>query len=79
MLIDGQDVRELKLTALRRQIGIVLQETFLFSVSIRENIAYGRPAATAAEIVAAAQRGAGARLHRGYASRATTPRWGSGG
>nr|MBA2276782.1 ABC transporter ATP-binding protein [Chloroflexia bacterium] len=41
ILIDGRDVRELTLASLRRHIGIVLQETFLFSVTIRENIAYG--------------------------------------
>jgi ATP-binding cassette, subfamily B, multidrug efflux pump len=53
--IDGHDVREVTLDSLRRQIGIVLQETTLFSGSIRENIAYGRPEATLEEVVAAAQ------------------------
>jgi len=48
--IDGHDVRDLKLKSLRQQIGIVLQETFLFSASIRENIAYGRPDAKMEEI-----------------------------
>lgn len=48
--IDGHDVRDVKLRSLRQQIGIVLQETFLFSASIRENIAYGRPDATTEEI-----------------------------
>jgi len=48
--IDGYDVRDVKLRSLRQQIGIVLQETFLFSASIRENIAYGRPDATIEEI-----------------------------
>ncbi len=54
VLVDGQDVREVTLDSLRRQIGIVLQETFLFSITIRENIAYGRPEATLDEVAAAA-------------------------
>ncbi|HET8626100.1 MAG TPA: ABC transporter ATP-binding protein [Thermomicrobiales bacterium] len=53
--IDGHDVRDLALTSLRGQIGTVLQETFLFSASVRENIAYGRPDAPFEEIVAAAK------------------------
>jgi ATP-binding cassette, subfamily B, multidrug efflux pump len=53
--IDGHDVREVTLDSLRRQIGIVLQETTLFSGSIRENIAYGRPDATLDEVTAAAK------------------------
>jgi len=53
--IDGIDVRDLDLDDLRRQIGIVQQETFLWSASIRENIAYGRRSATMEEIVAAAK------------------------
>lgn len=48
--IDGHDVREVTLESLRSQIGIVLQETVLFSGTIRENIAYGRPEATQEEI-----------------------------
>ncbi|MBX5476140.1 MAG: ABC transporter ATP-binding protein [Clostridia bacterium] len=55
VLVDGHDVRDLKLADLRRHIGIVPQETFLFSASIAENIAYGRPGATREEIVAAAK------------------------
>ncbi len=55
ILIDGYDVRDLTLKSLRDQIGTVLQETFLFSVSVRENIAYGRPEASFEEIVAAAR------------------------
>jgi len=55
VLVDGHDVRDLTLNSLRRQIAIVPQETFLFSVSIRENIAYGSPAASQAEIEAAAK------------------------
>ncbi|MDP9372812.1 MAG: ABC transporter ATP-binding protein/permease, partial [Chloroflexota bacterium] len=55
ILIDGYDVRDLTLKSLRDQIGTVLQETFLFSVSVRENIAYGRPETSFEEIVAAAR------------------------
>lgn len=53
--IDGHDIRAVTLESLRRQIGIVLQETTLFSGSVRENIAFGRPDATQEEIEAAAQ------------------------
>jgi len=53
--IDGADVRDLKLQGLRAQIGFVLQDTVLFHGTVRENIAYGRPAATEAEIAAAAK------------------------
>lgn len=53
--VDGHDVRDLTLASLRSQIGTVLQETFLFSVSVRENIAYGRAGATEEEIIAAAR------------------------
>lgn len=52
--LDGQDVRELQVPSLRRQIAIVLQEPFLFPMSVAGNIAYGRPEATRAEIEAAA-------------------------
>ena len=55
VLVDGADVRDLTLGSLRGQIGIVPQETFLFSISIRDNIAYGRPDASMEEIVAAAR------------------------
>jgi ATP-binding cassette subfamily B multidrug efflux pump len=54
VLIDGVDVRDISLASLRRHIGTVPQDTFLFSVSIRENIVYGRPDATDEQIVAAA-------------------------
>jgi ATP-binding cassette subfamily B protein len=52
--IDGQDVRTLSLPSLRHHVGLVLDEPFLFSVSLRDNIAYGRPTASMDEIVAAA-------------------------
>ncbi|MCC6190846.1 MAG: ABC transporter ATP-binding protein [Anaerolineales bacterium] len=54
ILIDGHDLRDVTLDSLRSQIGIVLQETTLFSGTIRDNIAFGRPEATRAEVVAAA-------------------------
>lgn len=53
--IDGLDYRELSLQDMRRQIGVVLQEPFLFNGSIAENIAYGKPGATFEEIVEAAK------------------------
>jgi ATP-binding cassette subfamily B protein len=53
--IDGVDVREITLASLRQHIGIVMQESFLFSMTVRENIAYGRPDATEDEVIAAAK------------------------
>lgn len=55
VLIDGYDVRDVNLTSLRKQIGIVLQTSLLFSDTIRANIAFGRPNATEEEIIAAAK------------------------
>ena len=57
--IDGHDVRDLTLASLRANVGVVLDEPFLFSVSVRDNIAYGKPSATLEEVEAAA-RAAGA-------------------
>jgi ATP-binding cassette subfamily B protein len=57
--IDGHDVRDLTLSSLRANVGVVLDEPFLFSVSVRDNIAYGKPSATIDEVEAAA-RAAGA-------------------
>jgi len=54
VLVDGHDLRDLRQQALRRQLGIVPQEGFLFSGSVRENIAFGRPEASLEEIEAAA-------------------------
>ncbi|GAN50901.1 ABC transporter ATP-binding protein [Methylobacterium radiotolerans] len=54
--VDGLDIRDITLASLRRQIGIVQQDVFLFAGTIRENIAYGRLDATEAEIDAAARR-----------------------
>jgi ATP-binding cassette subfamily B protein/subfamily B ATP-binding cassette protein MsbA len=56
VLLDGHDVRELTKKSLRNQISIVLQDTLLFSTTVRENIAYGRPDATEEEIIEAAKR-----------------------
>ena len=61
VLVDGQDVREVTLRSLRQNIALVLQEPFLFPLSIAENIAYGRPEATPSEIEAAAR---AAKLHK---------------
>jgi hypothetical protein len=70
ILLDQVDLRDYRLADLRRQFAIVLQEPVLFSTSISENIAYGRPGANEAQIIAAAA-AAGAhkfisRLPRGY-------------
>ena len=54
--IDGVDVQDITLTSLRRHIGIVQQDVFLFAGTIRENILYGRPDASEEEIIAAAKR-----------------------
>jgi len=53
--VDGADVRDVTLTSLRREIGVIAQDPFLFSASVRENIAFGRPEATDDEIERAAQ------------------------
>ena len=58
--LDGQDLRRLKLESLRRNVGIVQQDVFLFSATIRENIAYGRPEATDDDVQSAAR---AARIH----------------
>src|SRR5262249_31949370 len=55
VLIDGRDIRAWSLSSLRAQIAVVLQESVLLQASVRENIAYGRPTATADEIEAAAR------------------------
>jgi ABC-type multidrug transport system fused ATPase/permease subunit len=55
VLLDGVDVRDIKLKSLRQQLSLVLQETLLFSSSIAENILYGRLDATQDEVIAAAK------------------------
>lgn len=70
--LDGRDLRTLTRKSLRAQIGIVLQDTLLFSTTVRENIAYGRPDATESEIYEAARRAQAdefiRQLPRGYDS-----------
>jgi ATP-binding cassette subfamily B protein len=58
--IDGHDIRDLTLESLRANVGIVMQEVFLFNATIRDNIAYGRPGASESEIIEASKI---ARLH----------------
>jgi ATP-binding cassette subfamily B protein len=55
VLLDGHDVREVTLSSLRSQLGVVLQDALLFSGTVRENIAYGRPEATLEQVQAAAE------------------------
>lgn len=55
VLVDGKDIRELDLDSLRENVGIVLQDSVLFSGTIRENIAFGKPDATEEEVIAAAK------------------------
>ena len=55
ILIDGHDVRDVTIESMRKHIGIVLQETTLFSGTIRDNIAFGRPDASDEDVIAAAQ------------------------
>ncbi|MCD7812470.1 MAG: ABC transporter ATP-binding protein/permease [Lachnospiraceae bacterium] len=55
ILLDGQDIRKIKLSDLRRQIGIVQQDVYLFTENIMENIRYGRPDATDEEVIEAAK------------------------
>jgi len=70
--LDGRDLREITKKTLRTQIAIVLQDTLLFSTTVRENIAYGRPEASEEEIVDAARRAQAdefiRQLPNGYAS-----------
>jgi ATP-binding cassette subfamily B protein/subfamily B ATP-binding cassette protein MsbA len=56
LTLDGRDIREITKKSLRQQVAIVLQDTLLFSTTVRENIAYGRPDATDEEIREAARR-----------------------
>ncbi len=55
MTIDGLDVRDAKVASLRREVGVVLQDPFLFSATVRENIAFARPDATDEEVERAAR------------------------
>jgi len=73
VLVDGRDVRHLTVSSLRSHIGICFDEPFLFSTSIRDNIAYGRPDATREEVIRAAEvaQAAGfiSQLPQGYETR----------
>ena len=60
ILIDDTDIRDFKLSSLRKQIGIVMQDVFIFTGTIRDNIAYGRPGASIDEVTSAAKL---ARIH----------------
>jgi ATP-binding cassette subfamily B protein len=71
--IDGYDVRDVTLDSLRSQIGIVLQETNLFSGTIRDNIAFGRPEATVDEVIAAAKAAAAHEFIRDFPDAYDTP------
>lgn len=73
ILIDGNDVRDVTIESLRRQIGIVLQETNLFTGTIRDNIAFGRPDATDEEVEAAAQAAAAHDFITGFPEGYATP------
>ena len=55
ILIDGTDIRKFEVSSLRRQVGVVLQDVFLFSGTIRSNIAFGKDDATLDEVKAAAK------------------------
>lgn len=55
ILIDGQNIKDIKIKSLRKNIGMVQQDTYLFSGTIKENIAYGKPDATDEEIISAAK------------------------
>ncbi|MFW5788204.1 MAG: ABC transporter ATP-binding protein, partial [Halanaerobiales bacterium] len=55
ILIDGHNIKEVTINSLRRQVGIVLQHTFLFGASIRENISYGKPEASMEDIIECAK------------------------
>ena len=71
--IDDHDVRDVTIESLRRQIGIVLQETNLFTGTIHDNIAFGRPDATEAEVIAAAQAAAAHEFIVGFPEGYATP------
>jgi ATP-binding cassette subfamily B protein len=67
--LDGHDVRDVTLSSLRAQIGTVLQEARLFSGTVRDNVAFGKPDATDEEVREAAKGGAGRRVHPGAIGR----------
>jgi len=73
VLLDGSDVREVELTSLRKAVAVVSDDPFLFSASVAENIAYGRPGASIEDVEAAARRAQAydfvARLPQGFDTR----------
>ena len=71
--LDGHDLRDLTLASLRDNVALLLQETLVFDGRVRENIAFGRPGATEAEIERAAAPPAPHEFIRGAPRRATTP------
>ena len=73
VLIDDHDIRDVTLESLRQRIGIVLQETVLFSGTIRDNIAFGRPDATDEEVIAAATAAAAHDFIQGFPQGYETP------
>ena len=73
VLVDGVPITDLDLRAYRRRLGYVPQEAFLFSGTVRDNIAYGRPDATDAEVEQRGTRGRRARVHRRAARRVSAP------
>jgi ATP-binding cassette subfamily B multidrug efflux pump len=73
VLIDNHDIRDVTLESLRQRIGIVLQETVLFSGTIRDNIAFGRPDATDEEVIAAATAAAAHDFIQGFPQGYDTP------
>ena len=70
--LDGVDVRDLRVRDLRRAVGIVFEETFLFADTVRGNIAFADPEASDAQVRARRRAGRRARVHRRAARRATT-------
>ncbi len=77
VLVDGHDLRSVTEHSLRSQLGVVPQESYLFSGTIRDNIAFGRPDATDEEVLAAAARRWARTSSSSACPRATTPRWAS--
>ncbi len=77
--IDGVDVREVTLRSLREQMAIVTQETILFNDTVWNNICYGRPGLPKDRVEAAAQGGAGARIHYGIAAGLPDHAWATAG
>jgi ABC-type multidrug transport system fused ATPase/permease subunit len=78
VLVDGQDVQAYEVRQLRRNIGVVPQEVVLFGGSIRENIAYGKPGATDAEIREAARKANALGVHRHVSPKGSIRWWANG-